>query len=68
MLRWDIFAPGEGDVGGDGKAKEGADRQEHGVGGDKGEEEDAEGGENERAVHHKQRVHKCKIGQPPQNC
>lgn len=59
------MAPGEGDVGSDGKSKEGADGQEHGVGGDEGEDEDAERGEDEGAVHHKQRVHKCKIGEPP---
>ena len=59
--------PGEGDVGSDGQAKEGADGQEHGVGGDEGEDEDAERGEDEGAVHHKQRVHKCKIGKPPQH-
>ena len=34
--------PGEGDVGGDGEAEEGPDGEEHAVGGDEGEEEDAE--------------------------
>ena len=58
--------PGEGDVGGDGEAEEGPDGEEHAVGGDEGEEEDAQWGENQRAVHHEKRIHKCKIGKPPQ--
>ena len=57
-----MFAPGEGYVGSNGESKECPDGDEHPVGGDEGEDEDAEGGEDERAVHNKQRVHKCKIG------
>ena len=57
--------PGEGDVGGDGEAEEGPDGEEHAVGGDEGEEEDAKRGENQRAVHHEKGIHKCKIGKPP---
>ena len=47
-----MFAPGEGDVCSDGKSKECTDGDKHPVGGDKGEDEDAERGENQRAVHH----------------
>ena len=35
--------PGQRDVGGNGKSEEGADSQEHRVGVDKGEQEDADG-------------------------
>ena len=61
-----MFAPGEGYVGSNGESKECPDGDEHPVGGDEGEDEDAQRGEDERAVHHEKRVHKCKIGKPPQ--
>lgn len=66
LFRERAVEPGEGDVGGDGEAEEGPDGEEHAVGGDEGEEEDAKRGENQRAVHHEKRIHKCKIGKPPQ--
>ena len=66
LFRERAVEPGEGDVGGDGEAEEGPDGEEHAVGGDEGEEEDAQRGENQRAVHHEKRIHKCKIGKPPQ--
>ena len=59
------MAPGEGDVGSDGKSEEGADGQEHRVGVDKGEQEDADGREDKGAVHNKEGVDKGKVRQPP---
>ena len=42
LFRERAVEPGEGDVGGDGEAEEGPDGEEHAVGGDEGEEEDAQ--------------------------
>ena len=75
MLRWikecqvyvflSELQPGQGDVGGNGKSEEGADSQEHCVGVDKGEQEDADGREDKGAVHNKEGVDKGKVRQPP---
>ena len=58
--------PGQRDVGGNGKSEEGADGQEHRVGVDKGEQEDADGREDKGAVHNKEGVDKGKVRQPPE--
>ena len=58
--------PGQRDVGGNGKSEEGADSQEHRVGVDKGEQEDADGRQDKGAVHNKEGVDKGKVRQPPE--
>ena len=58
--------PGQRDVGGNGKSEEGADGQEHRVGVDKGEQEDADGRQDKGAVHNKEGVDKGKVRQPPE--
>ena len=57
--------PGQRDVGGNGKSEEGTDGQEHRVGVDKGEQEDADGRQDKGAVHNKEGVDKGKVRQPP---